>query len=427
MKRKLGTLTATLLLCASVLIQGCSHYSNVTAKAREDFYAGRFREAAKELEKGAQEEGVNQLLYILDRATALHHAGDYEEAIKEFRRADKLAEIVDYTSLSAEAATLVTNDRIIQYKGEDFEKVLINQYLALDYLFLGKFEDAQVESRRVNRKLYLMITEGKRKYKLNPMAKYLSGIIYEMEGQFNDAYIDYKGVYDLNPNFPYLPADLYRTALKSGLTEAAENWATKFGLTAEAKKNILEAAKQPELVVIFENGKSPEKKPHPNWRALPKYFARQNPVERVELFLNSQPVGKSEPLFNIESTAIENLDEKFAGLLAKRIAGVVTKEVIANQVDERVDPLLGAVLRIGMHAADEADLRSWLTLPKDFQVFRMRLAKPETTIKLKITSLPEGKEGAEKVVVWSDAAKKPLHKNPNQFSLQKLILPWRIL
>lgn len=396
--------------CIVVLAGGCSDYTHTTRRARDEYYAGKYTDAAKSLEKGASEEGVDQLLYIFDRATALHNASDYDAAIKEFRRADRIADISDYTSLSKEAATLITNDRITHYKGEDFEKVLINQYLAIDYLMKGELEDAQVESRRVNRKLYLMITEGKRKYQLNPMAKYVSALIYEMHGQFNDAYIDYKGVYDLTPGMPYLRRDLYRSAAKAGLRDASEKWRAQYGLTDDEAKAIRAEAGKPEVVVIVELGKSPEKVPHPNWQAIPKYVPRANPIDYVDVQVEAiaagagpAPVGakasvpeaappvaaagRSYELFDVEAAAIKNLDEKWGGLLAKRIGGVVAKEIIAGQVDRRVDPLLGMILRIGMHAADQADLRAWLTLPKNFQIYRARV---EGGRSYKLTITPHG-------------------------------------
>lgn len=410
-----------LFILSLCFVVGCGSYNSASRKARSEYYSGHYTEAARELEKGAQEDGVDQLLYILDRATALHNAGEYDAAIKEFRRADKLAEISDYTSLSKEAATLVSNDKIIQYKGEDFEKVLISQYLAIDYLMMGNSEDAQVENRRVNRKLYLMITEGKRKYQLNPLAKYLSGIIYESTGQFNDAYIDYKAVFDLAPDFPYLREDLFRTAWKANLAEAMVHWSQHFSLTDREKEQIKISTKKPEVVVLVENGQSPEKEPHPQWHAIPKYFPRKNSVDHINLEIAElNKSGSSIPLFDIESTAIKNLDDKFAGLLAKRIAGVVAKEVIASEVDDHVSPLLGAALRLGMHMADQADCRSWLTLPKDFQIFRARL-EPDKVYHLKWSAQGSGTVTSGGAMVHE----KVLEVGKN--ALQKIFVPIRTL
>src|SRR6185503_7847510 len=138
------------------------------------------------------ENGRDLLLYLLDLGLSLHSAGRYEESNQAFLKADKIAEIKDYTSLSTEGATLLTSENIKDYKGEDFEKVLINTYLAMNYALMGDYENALVEARRVNHKLHLMVSEGQRKYKQNAFARYLSAVLYEAEGEWNDAYIDYK-------------------------------------------------------------------------------------------------------------------------------------------------------------------------------------------------------------------------------------------
>ena len=399
------------LVFLASLLGGCGDYTRATRAARDEFYSGQFADAAKRLEEGAHEEGVDQLLFLFDRATALHHAGDYEQSIKEFEVAEKLAEIKDYTSLSSEAATFVTNDKILAYKGEDFEKVLISQYQALNYLMLGKYEDALVECRRVNHKLQMMISQGKRKFRLNPMASYLAAMMYENEREWDHAYIDYQAVHKLAPDFPYLGEDLYRLAWKNNIRDHMERWAREYNLSADDQKRIRESAALPEIVVIVENGRAPEKVPHHNWYALPKFVPRYNPVDYARVTVNGAEKGRSYTLFDVEKTAIQDLDEKYAGLIAKRVGGVVAKEVLADQVGKRTDPIVGALLRIGMHAADQADLRSWLTLPRDFQVYRLRVPPGEmykVVIQPRTSSdvlAPSSTQNIEKIVHFENQKK----------------------
>jgi hypothetical protein len=157
------------------------------------FRVGKYDDAASRLKSGLLshgEQGRDSLLYLLDIGLSLHSAGKYDESNQAFLKADKIADIKDYTSLSAEAATLFTSDNLKDYKGEDFEKVLINTYLSMNFALMGDFESSLVEARRVNHKLHLMVTEGKRKYKQNAYARYLSAILYEAENNYNDAYGD---------------------------------------------------------------------------------------------------------------------------------------------------------------------------------------------------------------------------------------------
>ncbi|MEW6055621.1 MAG: hypothetical protein AB1540_03330 [Bdellovibrionota bacterium] len=405
-----------------LLIFGCSSYTSTTRSARDEFYSGKYTDAAKRLEKGAHEDGVDQLLYLFDRATALHHAGEYEESNKDFHLADKLAEIKDYTSLATEVATLVTNDKIIPYKGEDFEKTLIPQYLALNYLMLGKHEDALVECRRVNHKLHLMITQGQRKYQLNPMASYLAAILYEDNREWDHAYIDYQAVKKLLPELSYLREDLYRLAWRNKIREDMQRWAEEFGLSAEEQKRIRDTANKPEIIVIIENGRSPEKQPHPTWTALPRYVPRYNPVSQLEVTVNQETLGLSQTLFDVEKTAIQNLDDKFAGILAKKVGGVVAKEVVAHQIGKRTDPIIGALAWLGMHAVNQADLRSWLTLPKDFQIFRVRVEPAESyTIRIRPKSFDDREVASSSGVIEKIVRFDPSRKE------KRIFVPVRVM
>jgi hypothetical protein len=83
-------------------------------------------------------------------------------------------------------------------------------------------------------------------------------------------------------------------------------------------------------------------------------------------------VGSTAVLDDIESTAIENLDEKYAGLIAKKLAGVVAKEAVGYEVGKATkSPLLGALAKLALYASDQADCRSWNLLPKDLQLLRI--------------------------------------------------------
>ena len=56
-------------------------------------------------------------------------------------------------------------------------------------------------------------------------------------------------------------------------------------------------------------------------------------------------------------------DEKWGGLLAKRLAGVVIKEVVSDQVERQTgSPLLGFLTRIALHASDQLGerLSKWI-------------------------------------------------------------------
>ena len=78
------------------------------------FREGRYEEAAKKLEKSLEEEGEgkDQLLYLFDIGLAYHTAGLFDESNKALLKAEEIADIKDYTSLAAEASTLLVSDYV---------------------------------------------------------------------------------------------------------------------------------------------------------------------------------------------------------------------------------------------------------------------------------------------------------------------------
>ncbi len=388
-------------------LSGCGGgYVAATSGARAEFYSGQFDEAAKKLEKSAHTEGKDQLLYLLDRATALHQASLFEESNKDFLLADKIAEISDYTSISKEVSSLVVTEEIGHYKGDEYEYVLISQYLALNFLMLGKTEDALVESRRVNQKLYRLVNEGKRKYNLNPMAMYLVALLYENSGEWEDSYIDYQGVRKLHATLPYLREDLYRLAWRTKNHEDMSKWVDEFGLSSEEQKKIRDTAGDPEVVFIIENGRAPQKEPNPQWQAIPKFYSKYNPTDFVQITAKNETgeqiaEARSFDMYDVEKVANQNMDEKYGPLLAKKIAGLVVKGVIAAEIGKNTDPGLGYLVFQALNAMDSADTRSWLTLPKSFQIARVRLPRAggSFTVKIQPLTASNSSSGAASTVI----------------------------
>lgn len=74
----------------------------------------------------------------------------------------------------------------------------------------------------------------------------------------------------------------------------------------------------------------------------------------------------------MSKTAIANLDEKYGGIIAKKIAGAVAKGAIGVGVAHATGSReLGRFVTGLLLLADQADVRSWNLLPKDFQLLRV--------------------------------------------------------
>lgn len=389
---------APLAFVAFAALAGCASARMSDTETDRLFRSGDYDGAAARLRAGfdehGQESGRDSLLYLFDLGLSLHMAGKYEESNSVFLKADKLAEIKDYTSLATEAGTLLVSENMKSYKAEDFEYVLVSAYLAMNYAALGQFEDALVEARRVNRKLGLMVSEGKRPYKQNAFARYLSGILYESQRDWDDAWIDYKETLKLAPQLgPTVGPHAIRVARLGGHRDDADRLQAELKLSAADVEDAMKLGPKGglgEVVVLYQNGISPRKRPSPMLHSVPEFYPRFNPVLGARVSLGDAAVGQTTLFHDIEATAIENLKDKYAGIIAKKVAGIVAKEVVADQVAKQTkNEGLGALASLILHVADQADVRSWNLLPRDLQVLRVPVKPGLHTIKLQ----PIGADG----------------------------------
>ncbi len=402
------------LLVLVTLQVGC-----VSARMRETeidrlFREGQYLVAADKLRAQIAPGGPgspgseDELLYLLDLGLSLHQGGRFEESNAFFALAEKHLGLNDYTSVTEEAGTLLTGENTKAYRGEDFEKVLVHVYKAMNYAALGATDEALVEARLVNRRLEELKREGQKPYKQNAFARYLSAVLYESEGEFNDAYIDYKKTLEIEPNLRQLGLDLWRVARALGMRDEMERWSRKFELSPEetdpARNRVWsQRSGKGEVVVIFQNGLSPVKVPDPAFPSLPRFVARHNPVTDATVEVDGVVRGRTWMLHDIENTAISNLEEKKAAMAAKRIAGRVAKAVVADQVRRRTkNEALGLLTELILVASDQADTRSWALLPRDLQILRIAV-EPGTH---EVRAIPSGGVPLESKMVSVEPGRK---------------------
>ena len=366
------------LLFFSVI--GCSTYQLDVEEARHHMADGRPFTASKLLSPMAEKRGRNQILYMLDYGLSLHQSGDIKKSNKVFMTVDRLAEVKDYVSLSRQAGSLFFNQSLIPYKSERFENLLINAYLALNFTLLGKFEDALVECRRMDEKLRRMKLENEDVRK-NFYSRYLSAMIWQDQGNWDSAYIDYYKAYTINPGSHYLKRDLIRAAWQAGRISELRKWQKKFpGYSLNRIKKEVQSLG--ELVFIYQQGWIHRKQYRLEDYRFPELVPVPARFHRAVLEIDGKKRGITRMLYPVSSEAKRVLDNDYKYLVAKKILGAVAKEVVAHQVRQE-NQFLGTMTSLILHASDRADLRQWSTLPNSFQLFRLAL-----------------KPGIHRVVVW---------------------------
>ncbi len=380
----LGRQGAVLLLVSgsAVLFSGCASDKYLRSNGHRAMESHDFIRAAEEFSKEASKPGTNQLLFMLDEASARFANHQYKETTEILLRAEKLAEIKDYTSISEEVGTLLTSDNVRGYKGEDFEKVLINVYLAMSYAAMGMTEDAQVEARKINLLLYRMINEGKRNYQESPFARYLSALMWESSRQVNDAYIDYKKTAELDSNFPDIGRDLISGAMKLGFRDEQQEWREKY---PQAQPRILKS-KEGEVIVFFEKGMGPVKIPRDGQdSSLPKFRSRWFEEGGARLRVDGSQIADAHTALDIDALSTKYLEDRIGRMTAAKLGGLATKAAIAYGVGKlSKDQDLGVLAFIALAASDKADLRSWKSLPATLEMARMIVPAGNHQVELEV-------------------------------------------
>jgi uncharacterized protein len=397
-KQPVCPILGNLLLVLSLFLSGCATYQGKVDNARNLLASNKPQEAADYLKPLAEKDDGDQLIYIYDYATALQATGNFKESNKWYEVAYKMGEAKDYTSLSRQAGSLLLSEEMVQYRGEDFEKLFVHVMLALNYLAQNDLEGANVETRRLVDRLNYYRIEEKKPYEQNPFAFYLNGHIWEANRQWDSAYIDFEKAYNLNPKLEAVQEDLVRTAYKSRRMEQFEKWSKKFNIP---KRKEWESSKNGELVVFYLQGFGPRKQPRPDSPRFPMLVPVSNMTKMadIEVSKDNIPFGKirTEMAYNVQDVAIKTLNDQYAKLVAKRIAGMVAKDVAAKRIAKE-NEALGLVAFIAMHASDRADLRQWSTLPQSIQVARYYLPVGEYKVTAKgLNSLeaPTGENSEE--------------------------------
>ncbi|MCL1040349.1 hypothetical protein L2712_01615 [Shewanella marisflavi] len=367
--------------------------------------------------------GQDGLLYAQEAGRIAQISGDfeasksyYQQAAKAYEKFDQQA-VLSASDLGAKASSLFINDNVIPYRGPGYERIMLHQYQALNYLFSGDSQGALVEVRRSNE---LQQSEQARYQKsqasvqamangtidaevnrlgraagtttssfLNAYSYYTTGLLHELLGEENDAFIDYRKAAQIAPDNPYLQQDLVRLAKKLAMPQY-EEFKRRWGDALLAKPG------QGQVVVLVERGFVPEKQSFTvpfridgNWQtaSLATYPPQRAAMSAAEI-AGFGTVLRAAPLANIDALAITALKEELPSALIRQAARVYAKAEMARSVrsesKRRRDELdAGAIaMQIFNVVTEQADRRSWLTLPRQAQLARRYLDAGQYEIRI---------------------------------------------
>src|SRR5204862_2669308 len=92
------------------------------------------------------------LLYYFELGMLERMRGRYDESQKAWMAAQKTIESRERSAaeLLRSASSYVVSDKLRTYEAHDYEKVMLLTYMALNYLAMGRFEEARVAIKQTH-------------------------------------------------------------------------------------------------------------------------------------------------------------------------------------------------------------------------------------------------------------------------------------
>ncbi len=411
----------TILSLTTLAVVACAPYARHTAGIRAALATGDHSAAEERIGKAAR--GANRLLFYLEHGIVEHTRGDYDLSNRYFETAERVADRLFTRSLSREAASLVTNDELRPYRGEEFELVFIHYYRALNYWHLGLYEDALVECRKANLKLaeHTGRDGSDVSYRSDAFIHYLTALMYEATGELNDAYVSLKharaGYETYQDRFGLTPPEQFDQDLRRVAVEFGDDDGPLGAFTPGSSEG--------ELVLLSEIGFAPRrtqeelnlpiydsdiklsrrgKRNHAVQQVVGRHRRHRHrrdvdywlrvAVPRLEsiptraAYIRVRASGlqtRSEAVEDLDAIARATMADKAGTVLARTVARGLAKYAATEGIKKK-NEVLGWLTNLFTAATEKADTRSWVSLPRSIHLSRLSLPPGEHDIVVEAVS-----------------------------------------
>ena len=385
-------------------------------------------------------------LYHFDLATLYHYNGEYKKSADEFEKAKQVYEDLYTKSVTNEAVSLMTNDNVRPYRARPFEVLALYEMNIVNYLAMNDVDGALVECRAADIALQALYQKDNQKTNDAGYLRYLIGLVYEMEGENDDAAIAYykaAKAYEEEPTV--LPAEA-QAFIESRLQKAGRSddvKALKFPHpNAPAMLPVYADNANGEIIVIGYagnsailgewmlsgtyvrggilnlTGKNPQTGnvqsltiPFPATAvgshggttisvtiAIPERKDVPYRTENFEVRMDGKnPAVRPEIYLDNTKHLVKNLSEERTATLGRTAVRVLTRTIAAQQAKKQMETnnvFLNLLTSVGTDVAaaqlEQADLRVGLFLPQYVRVTRI----PATPGMHKVSVLPTNRNGS---------------------------------
>ena len=405
-----------LLSLSFVLAMGCSPYN--MQELRVSMEMGDYDKAYTNIKEQAAKKSDIPLLF--EFGLVAHYANQFADSNKALEQAEVIADDRWTKSLSKEALSLVTSDKVRPYSGKRYERLLGYYYQILNYVYLNQLDGALVECRQAASIINSFKSDVKNyDFFGSAFSAHLSAMVFEAAGEWNDAFISYRQAEEYYQNAAEktdvpMPEDvgnaLVRLSRQLGFTDFAERYEKQYGEPPMLPEG------HGELILFYETGYVPPKKEanliFPILKTdkidedddelekfIPTLLGREGkkyPDVELEYLLrvavptidSKRPqfaelqvqVGQTEKkgvlVEDVEKIALETFKAEYPIILFRTLLRALGKYLLYREANKK-DDILGTLVNLAGVFTEGADTRSWQTLPN--QIFMVRMPLPAGT------------------------------------------------
>ncbi|GAA0233469.1 COG3014 family protein [Castellaniella daejeonensis] len=394
-------------ICAAVLA-GCATPES-TRNFKLELQSGNIPAATERAVKESAPDKEGQpgnLLWALEAGTLLRYSTLSERSTRMLDGAEVLMKEDDTRNVVAsggqQVAAVLTNDNVLPYSPNVYDTVMLNTYKALNFWQQGDYANARVEWNRVDDRqrraaehFEAEIAKQRDAVETSDNADLVNRSLAGSDAAFEKAGVD---VSQWTPYAGYInPAALYLHGLyfllnsegKADYEKARTSLERAFALTKHAQvKADLASARRPRTLkpavwILLENGMAASKRelridlPLFLVTGAVHYTGIALPI--IEDGVPAYPhiaVGRqqSQPLADMDTIIKGEFKTRFNAILVREIIRATAKTVLQKQMNDQ-NPWLGLAAAVAQAASTQADLRSWITLPHDFQLMQVPYPK----------------------------------------------------
>lgn len=407
------------VFCAAVLISCVTmadyNFSAIDKSMKIGMYDAVYEELCNP--DGVLYSSNDKVLESLDKGLISHYSKEYARSNTEFAEAEKLIRTYYAKSVTQAAASMMVNDTVVDYAGDPFEDVYTNIFMALNYLQLGKFDDAFVEIRRFDVKLKEIsqkyqvqlakqkkeleknaksVPSGEMKFHNSALARYMSLLMYRAEGDYDSARVDYNMMRDAFRLQPTLYPFSFPTSVQEDCVRPSKG-SGRLNVLAFSGLSPVKVEQSLPLFALDGYYKI----------ALPVMEKRKSAIGTVSVTAVNVSTGErysvnSEKIESIEDISVDTYSQKYAAVVGRTIGRMVAKLTATAALDTAADKvpdatlslvfsLLGAASKINMFASERADVRTCRYFPASAYAAGITVPEGKYTVTVSFKSGSGGK------------------------------------